>query len=108
MPFEPQPTIWKFPRPPEANQESDEPADPVNHPSHYNSHPSGIEVIEITQHMDFLLGNVVKYVLRCDHKGGIEDLKKARWYIDRAISLREQRETQEEQPGKCKTNKPAW
>lgn len=90
MPFQPQPSMWKFTRPEEANEDAGQISnDPVNHPEHYNSHPSGIEVIEITQHMDFLLGNVVKYVLRCDLKGGVEDLKKARWYIDRAISLRE-------------------
>jgi len=56
--------------------------DPVNHPSHYTSHPSGIEVIQITRHMGFNLGNVIKYVLRADHKGNtIEDLKKAQWYL---------------------------
>lgn len=61
--------------------------DPVNHPAHYKSHPSGIEVIEITEHMNFTLGNVVKYVLRSEHKGNqLEDLKKARWYLDREIS----------------------
>lgn len=64
--------------------------DPVAHPNHYNSHPSGVEVIEITKHMNFCLGNVVKYVLRCDHKGkAIEDLKKARQYLDIEIAMRE-------------------
>lgn len=63
--------------------------DPVNHPSHYTQHPSGVEVIEITEHMNFCLGNAIKYILRCDHKGGIEDLQKARWYIDREIKRRE-------------------
>ena len=60
--------------------------DMVNHPEHYTSHPSGIEVIQITEHMNFCLGNSVKYILRAGLKGdAIEDLKKARWYIDREI-----------------------
>ena len=64
--------------------------DPVNHPAHYTSHPSKIEVIQITEHMGFCLGNAVKYILRCDLKGNaIEDLKKARWYLDREIAKRE-------------------
>ena len=65
-------------------------ADPVDHPVHYTSHASGIEVIQITEHMGFCLGNAVKYILRCDLKGNaIEDLKKARWYLDREIAKRE-------------------
>jgi len=65
-------------------------ADPVNHPDHYTSHPSGVEVIQITEHMNFCLGNVVKYVLRADAKGKpLEDLKKAAWYLDREIKRRE-------------------
>jgi hypothetical protein len=64
--------------------------DPVNRPKHYTSHPSGIEVIDITEHMNFCLGNVVKYVLRAEHKGNtLEDLKKARWYLNREIDRRE-------------------
>jgi len=63
--------------------------DPVSNPKHYTAHPSGIEVIEITEHMGFCLGNVIKYVLRCDHKNNaVEDLKKARWYLDREIRRR--------------------
>jgi len=63
--------------------------DIVNHPPHYTSHPSGVECITITEHMSFTLGNVVKYVWRADLKGeGIEDLEKARWYLDREISKR--------------------
>lgn len=61
--------------------------DNVNHPKHYNSHPSGVECIEITEHMNFCLGNAVKYIWRASIKGKeIEDLRKARWYIDREIS----------------------
>jgi len=68
-------------------------SDPVNHPSHYCSHPSGIECIQITEHMGFCLGNVVKYVWRADLKGdAIEDLEKARVYLDREIARRRKAE----------------
>jgi len=61
--------------------------DPVNHPKHYTEHPSGVECIEITEHMNFCVGNAIKYLWRCGLKGErIEDLKKARWYIDREIA----------------------
>lgn len=60
--------------------------DPVNHPPHYTSDPSGVEVIQITRHQNFNLGNVIKYVLRAPYKDNqIEDLKKARWYLDDEI-----------------------
>lgn len=61
--------------------------DPINHPSHYTSHPSGIECIQITEHMDFLTGNAMKYLWRAGLKteDRTEDLKKAAWYIQRAI-----------------------
>ena len=65
-------------------------SDPVNHPSHYRWLPGDIEVIDITEHMSFPLGNVVKYVLRADHKGKpLEDLRKAAWYLQREIARRE-------------------
>lgn len=68
--------------------------DPVNHPPHYTAHPSGVECIQITEHMGFCLGNAVKYIWRADLKhDAIEDLKKARWYIDREISRRTQENT---------------
>ena len=55
---------------------------PVNHPAHYTSHPSGVEAIDITRHMNFNLGNAVKYIWRAGLKGdSIEDLQKARFYI---------------------------
>ncbi len=61
--------------------------DSVNHPSHYTSHPSGVEVITITEHMNFCLGNAVKYILRAGLKGdAITDLEKAKWYIEREIA----------------------
>jgi len=63
--------------------------DPVNHPHHYTSHPSGIECITITRHMGFNLGNAVKYIWRADLKGGaIQDLEKAAWYINDEIQRR--------------------
>ena len=62
--------------------------DPVEHPDHYQL-PSGIEVKQITMHLNFCLGNVIKYVLRCDKKDNpIEDLRKAREYIDMEIGRR--------------------
>ena len=65
--------------------------DVVNKPKHYTEHPSGIECIQITEHMGFNLGNAIKYIWRCDlKKDAIEDLKKAKWYIDREINKREQ------------------
>jgi len=67
------------------------PSDQVKHPSHYTSHPSGIECIQVTEHMGFNLGNAIKYVWRADLKAdALEDLRKAIWYIDREIQKREQ------------------
>jgi hypothetical protein len=61
--------------------------DPVNHPKHYTEHPSGIECIEITEHLNFCVGNAIKYLWRAGLKGEqVEDLRKARWYIDREIA----------------------
>ena len=58
----------------------------VNHPDHYNQ---GIEAIDIIESwaLNFSLGNAIKYILRSPYKGKqIEDLEKARWYIDREIN----------------------
>lgn len=64
-------------------------SDTVNHPSHYLAHPSGIECIQITEHMGFNLGNALKYIWRCDLKNdAIEDLEKAAWYVQREIAKR--------------------
>ena len=63
--------------------------DIVNKPKHYNSHPSGVECITVTEHMNFNIGNAVKYLWRTDHKNGLEDLKKAAWYINREIAKKE-------------------
>lgn len=63
---------------------------PVNRPDHYTSHPSGIECIQITEHMGFCLGNAVKYIWRADLKhDAIEDLEKAVWYLQREIQRRQ-------------------
>jgi hypothetical protein len=74
--------------------------DPVNHPKHYTSHPSGVECIDITQHYNFCVGNAIKYLWRNGLKADsdntakdkqIEDLKKAVWYINKEISNLESR-----------------
>jgi hypothetical protein len=66
------------------------PQETVNHPPHYKKHPSGVECIQITEHMNFCLGNAVKYIWRADHKkDAIEDLQKAAWYIQREIEKRQ-------------------
>ena len=63
--------------------------DTVNHPAHYTDHPSGVECIQITEHMNFCLGNAVKYIWRADLKGNdIQDLEKAAFYIAREIERR--------------------
>ena len=63
--------------------------DLINDPPHYKAHPSGIECIEVTEHMGFCLGNVVKYIWRVGLKedvNALDDLKKAAWYLNREIS----------------------
>lgn len=61
-------------------------ADAIN-PHHYKQHPSGVECITITEHFNFCLGNAIKYIWRAGLKSenAIEDLHKARWYIEREI-----------------------
>jgi len=64
--------------------------DPVNHPSHYTAHPSGVECIQITEYMNFNLGNAVKYIWRASLKGATkQDLQKAKWYLEREIARME-------------------
>jgi hypothetical protein len=61
----------------------------VDHPKHYVSHPSGVECIQVTEHMNFCLGNAIKYIWRADLKGkDIQDLEKAVWYLQREIARR--------------------
>lgn len=58
--------------------------DAVNHPTHYTNQE--VECIEITKHLNFLLGNAVKYLWRFQDKNGNEDLEKAKWYLKRQIN----------------------
>jgi hypothetical protein len=65
------------------------PSEAVEHPAHYCSHPSGIECLEIVEHMNFCLGNAIKYIWRADRKGkDKEDLEKAIFYLQREIARR--------------------
>jgi hypothetical protein len=61
--------------------------DPVNHPSHYTAHPSGIECIEVAEHFTFALGSSIKYIWRAGLKSTdpIQDLRKAAWFLNREI-----------------------
>lgn len=68
-------------------------ADMINHPEHYMSSEATcescgfpIECIDVTRHMGFNVGNIIKYVWRFDKKNGVEDLKKARWYLEDLIN----------------------
>lgn len=62
----------------------------VNHPKHYNSHPSGIECINLVESFSFNFGNAIKYIWRAGLKktSESEDLKKARFYLEREIDNR--------------------
>lgn len=70
-------------------------SDDVSHPSHYaDGWSNGAEVIDLTEHLSFCAGNVVKYVCRAGRKDPdkhVEDLEKARWYLDREINRVERR-----------------
>ena len=67
----------------EATAKAKEEFDNVNHPSHYVSHPSGVETINITREFEFALGNAWKYLMRFRYKGKPkEDLEKAVWYMN--------------------------
>lgn len=62
--------------------------DEIARPRHYNIHPSGIECIQITEHMNFCLGNAIKYIWRAGEKESttrLTDLRKAHWYLTREI-----------------------
>lgn len=63
----------------------------VDHPRHYNQHPSGIECIDVVEEMSFNIGSAVKYLWRAGLKSTDttdEDLRKAIWYIERERSRR--------------------
>jgi hypothetical protein len=64
-----------------------EPFHPINRAQHYNVSPSGIECIEVVEHMNFCLGNAMKYIWRAGEKdkNALQDLQKARYYIEREI-----------------------
>lgn len=75
------------------NQEerTQEGPDLINHPPHYNAHPAGIECITITEWLTFNTGNCIKYLWRAGLKtdsSEIEDLEKARWFLEREIERR--------------------
>ena len=60
--------------------------DPVNHPPHYTRGGYECAEVAIALGLSYCLGNVLKYVWRCGHKSdALEDLRKARWYLDREI-----------------------
>ncbi len=63
-----------------------EPYEKVNHPRHYNSHPAGIECIDVVEHMTFNCGTAFKHIWRCGLKPDSDaqtDLDKAIWYLQR-------------------------
>ena len=69
--------------------------DHVDHPKHYNSHPSGVECIDIARHYNFDIGNAIKYIWRAglkreegmsDVDKEIEDCEKAIWYLQDHIT----------------------
>lgn len=77
--------------------------DKVNHPHHYDL-PGGSQAIDvITDMLDdteiegYFKGNIIKYIARYKKKGGAESLKKARWYLNKLIALREVQEEIEEE-----------
>ena len=65
------------------------PYEQVNHPQHYNSHPAGIECIDVIEHFPFNIGTAIKYLWRAGLKPDVDratDYRKAIWYIEREIS----------------------
>jgi Protein of unknwon function (DUF3310) len=70
-------------------------ADLINHPPHYKL-ANGVEVIDLTEQMNFNRGNAIKYIARAGRKGGpeqeLEDLKKAAWYIGRELGRLQRKE----------------
>lgn len=77
--------------------------DMVSHPPHYQSQ-TGLEVIDVIKAFTADLvgieatdtGNIIKYICRWKHKNGLEDLKKARWYLDHLINIVEDENTAKE------------
>lgn len=83
--------VGSFPRVPSGPAPGAKPIstdDLVNHPVHYNSNPSGVEAIDVIEHMTFNVGTAMKYLWRCGLKNGepsVRDLEKAAWYVNREI-----------------------
>lgn len=85
-----------------------EPIDNVNHPAHYKAN-SGMETIDVIESFTEDLkgyeatntGNIIKYICRWKHKNGLEDLKKAQWYLNRLIEHVEREKMYEERNGVC-------
>ena len=85
MPYEKPESMWKFSRR-EGDDKVPVQPNPIQ-PPHYDF-PGGVRVIDLTQHLNFCKGNIVKYVCRAGRKPGceLEDLKKARWYLEQEIA----------------------
>lgn len=62
--------------------------DKVNHPAHYNAHPSGVECWKIIQTVPKELADPIKYLWRVDMKNGMEDARKALWYLSECDDFR--------------------
>ena len=82
--------LWRVvdtqPEEPHIPDEEVTPVEEVNHPDHYNGFSNNAEVIDISEHLSFNLGNVIKYVARAGRKVEVEastDLRKAHWYLTR-------------------------
>lgn len=72
----------------------------IDHSKYYNSHPSGVECINVARHYNFNIGCVIKYLWRCglksepgmaDDRKALEDLEKAKWYLEDEIKYRKQK-----------------
>ncbi len=63
----------------------------VNHPKHYGGEDNTYEAIKVIEayNLNFVEGNIIKYLLRYKLKNGIEDLKKSQWYLNRLIESKE-------------------
>jgi len=78
--------VYAMPRAHEPLKEPLRYADPVNNPGHYTQ--GSVEVIELTENLNFCRGNAVKYICRAgikDPDKEVEDLEKAKWYIEREL-----------------------
>jgi hypothetical protein len=80
----------------------------VDHPTHYTSHPSGIECIDVIETMPFNVGNAIKYLWRAGLKGDARtDYRKAIWYIKREIARLSRGSTSKcSHPSKSRVNDP--